>query len=352
MAIPTAWMQIFGLARLFAAQDDAEMKQAMYSAFGRLGFDNAGGCSAEQLILLDGFEGFLHAANQFYFDIPEREDWEFDCLMRALEENIGKDQAEKAVAEKARSDQNLGRRLGVLLEYRSNLEEKKSKLEKHAPLPDYAALKNQISQESNTLRIAGLSGWGETASSAELLAAANDLLAEEDERKLAAYLRIFWRRAFPVNIDRLLALANDGRKRVRHSAVTALSNVHHPLVRELALTLLSSVDRSEDGIQLLCSNFESGDFELVEQVLLRSDNDDSSHGIGSSIITLLERHPSPEAEKSLLMLYEKTPCSICRAGSVRSLIDLGKLPDWMQRECLNDANDEIVQLVASLKQRN
>lgn len=343
-----AWRQIFGLARHFAAQGDTEVKQAMYSAFECLGFNRAADSSA-QLIILDGLEGFLYAASQFNIDDPDREVWEFDLLMCELEENLGKELAANVFAKKARNDHKLARLLEALLEYRSRLEEKERKLEKSPPLSDYSVLKGQINRDSNTLRISGLPGWGEAASSVELLAAANDLLMEEDERKLAAYLRIFWRRPFPTNIDRLLVLANDERKRVRHSAVTALRNVRHPLVRELALSLLSSVDRSEDGIELLCSNLEHGDFALVERALLRSDNDDSSHGIGSSMLALLERHLGLEAVKSLLLVYEKTPCSICRAGSVRFLIGLGKLPDWMRRECLNDANDEIVKLVTSPK---
>lgn len=49
-----------------------------------------------------------------------------------------------------------------------------------------------------------------------------------------------------------------------------------------------------------------------------------------------EKNLSPGAEWCLMWCYEQSPCSMCRGGAVRSLLEIGTLPEWMREECRYD----------------
>jgi hypothetical protein len=72
---------------------------------------------------------------------------------------------------------------------------------------------------------------------------------------------------------------------------------------------------------------------------------DDFHHFGFGVRDLLEAHCPVEAEGSLLLLYEKGPCSLCRYEFVKNLISIQRLPDWMRAECRYDASDQIRKLV-------
>lgn len=336
------WRQIFGIARYFAANNDQDMKQAMYSAFEYLGFDGAGDSSAEQLILLDGIDGFSKVMTRFDSAEELREEWEFFSLVDALEEAIGKDQAMSLLAEKALSNERLHHLLKEFDKHRILLNGRSAEKKISDPPESYDVLKGQLSVKGFTL--GHFYRWANTATSEELKLAANDLLAEKDERRLRSYLFIFKDIPFPSNVDGLLRLADDERKLIRHGAVQALRNVSHSLVRLRALELLHSHLRASDGAAMLCSNLESGDFKLIEKALLQDNNDEQFHDFGFSVRCILEKSLNYEAENSLLILYEKNPCSLCRSDCVRYLIELKKLPDWLRSECRYDVDSDTVKL--------
>jgi len=89
---------------------------------------------------------------------------------------------------------------------------------------------------------------------------------------------------------------------------------------------------------MLVSNYESGDFRILEDLLRQPMTDDEFHDLGFSVEYILKRNSTSDAEASLLLLYEKTPCSNCRESFVRFLINMDKIPDWMRSECRYDAN--------------
>jgi hypothetical protein len=71
------------------------------------------------------------------------------------------------------------------------------------------------------------------------------------------------------------------------------------------------------------------------------------HCMGIDVRHFVEAHRSEEAERSLLLLYENGPCSLCRHGAVEELIAIDRLPAWIREECQYDAYSETRKLVAS-----
>ena len=335
------WSQLFGLARRFAGQGDAEMRRAMYSAFEELGFEKAGESSAQEFIELDGLDGFVFVAERFHPTTPEDELWEVRLLLSDLEERLGKERTLELLRQVALRNQTIAAILEAIQQQELKYAEQRAKARLQA-LPDYFTLK---AQKAGGSWAAELRRWIYTATPEQIKVATMDLLWETDAEKIWGFLRAFNRRSFPGSPERLLELAEDERPRIRRAAVVALSNVSHPQVRSRALVLLNSADRFTDGARLLVSNYEAGDFRLLEDLLRQPLDEGRCHDLGFSIIYLLGRQLTPEAEGSLLLLYEKNPCSNCRERFVRFLLDLNRMPDWMRQECQYDANRDIIKAV-------
>jgi hypothetical protein len=95
----------------------------------------------------------------------------------------------------------------------------------------------------------------------------------------------------------------------------------------------------------LVRNAEHGDYGIIEG-LLREDIDPYFyHCLGIDVRHSVEAHRSKEAERSLLLLYENGPCSLCRHGAVEELIAIDQLPAWIREECQYDAYSETRKLV-------
>jgi hypothetical protein len=210
---------------------------------------------------------------------------------------------------------------------------------------DYVTLKQMIVEKPTVARTRCV-GWGKNANEKDLLAAADDLLLENDENRLLAYLRIFWFRTFPGPIARLLELAQSPNVRLARSAVAVLSRLTNPEIRNLALRLLATRNKRGDGVELLTNNYERGDFVLIQSCLTEQMEVNEIHHLEIGVRQLVKANRQQEAEECLLPLYEKGPCSLCRGVIVQDLITLSRLPEWMRLECGYDSDTETRKLVA------
>jgi hypothetical protein len=252
-----------------------------------------------------------------------------------------KDQSSALIIAAASRDQNLA----ILMEAVQHREKKfnaENAEYRSRPRPTYQDLKSQKFHNSWASQ---LLQWATTATPEDLKVAGDHFLFDEDADKVLWFLRILHRRTLPGNPTRLLTLADYHRERISRAALFALSHVAHPDVRSRALSLLQFTDRIADGAHLLVSNYELGDFEILEGLLSRSMSDFEFHFLSSGILDIFEKNPTPEAEKSFFLQYEKNPCSNCRKTVVRSLIKLDKLTHWMRHECRYDANAGTVEAV-------
>ncbi|MEO8131990.1 MAG: hypothetical protein ABI822_33150, partial [Bryobacteraceae bacterium] len=208
------------------------------------------------------------------------------------------------------------------------------------PRQNYETLKLSLTR-------AAAMAWAQTATPDELALAAEDLRFETDEDRLLAYLRMFRRHVFPQPIDRLLDLARAENNDIARAALVALSNVVDTRVRALGLDLITGLKGRSFAVGLLTRNAELGDYRVLEGLLSETIDPDIYHNIGIDVRRFIKAHRSQEAERSLLLLYENGPCSVCRHGAVEELIAIDRLPDWIREECHYDAYSETRKLVAS-----
>jgi hypothetical protein len=174
------WPQLFGLARLFAAEGDAEMRLAMYSAFERLGFENADALSAREFIELDGLDGFVFAASRF--DILNRVDeiWEIDWLIMRLEERLGKESARELMAQAACRNQTLAAVLEAVRQSERRYAKAKGDRGPRAA-PTYRELKSGKATRGWARE---LRRWAKTATPEQMEVAGEDFLFSKDAEKI------------------------------------------------------------------------------------------------------------------------------------------------------------------------
>jgi hypothetical protein len=192
-----------------------------------------------------------------------------------------------------------------------------------------------------------ITSWGERASDEEVERAAHGLIAARDPKVQFAHLRIFARRRFPLDIQVLLGLVEVDQEPVALAAAKALSQITHPAVRELAFRLVDTRAPGRRGaIELVGRNFQPGDHAVALGWFKAEQDLEARHSMGMDLTDFWERHPDEESEVSMLRaLYELGPCSFCREGAVRRLIERNALTEQMRVECAYDANDEIRKLI-------
>jgi hypothetical protein len=242
--------QLFEIAASFVANGDHELKLAMYAAFERFGFANAGICCAEELVRLDGLHGMLFVAKSFGGIEADERPWQFGNLVEALEKRDGKQAFPP----------ELDRFVREWRDQEGHWEQERQKPPK--PRQNYETLKLALTR-------AGAMTWARTATPDELALVAEDLRIETDEDRLLAYLRMFRRHVFPQPIDRLLDLARAENDDIARAALVALSNVVDSRVRALGLDLITRLKWRGFAVGLLIRNAERGDYRLLEGLLVK-----------------------------------------------------------------------------------
>ena len=214
--------------------------------------------------------------------------------------------------------------------------------------PIWSESYEQIKPRLREMKSYHLRAWGERASDKDLELAGHGLIAARDAKEQAAYLHIFGRRRFPLDPGVLLPLVVIEEERIGFAAVRALTHITHPSVRKLAFRLVET--RSElrlEAVDLLARNYQAGDRTKVLRWFDEEQEPRVLHSYAMDMEDFWKAHPDEESEiPMLLALYEKGPCSFCREGVVRRLIELDALTGELRAECAYDANDDVRELVS------
>lgn len=123
---------------------------------------------------------------------------------------------------------------------------------------------------------------------------------------------------------------------IRRRAHQALGKVQHPRIRDLARQKLlhpkTPGDWSCSELNLWQSNLEPADVPLLMEHLRVPSDDGLYHRTIFSLLDLLRGNSIPEVEPLALLVYQSSPCMICREDSLEVLQDLNLLPDWIAQE--------------------
>ena len=320
--------QIFAiLVRLALAHPDLDA-DALRAAFSRLKDEEDRLDCLDSIVQLDGLSAFLDGVQQLASDLEDRW-WRVSSLLEILRarDGVGID----AVLTNLRPENRALDQLMVIVEEQNSVQSVPTTY-------DFDEIRTQLQQGS---RPGG--AWVSRLTDTEWSLLAEDFATVTDQRQAILYLRLFGRRGFPHDPQLLFRWAEDQDASAARAALFALGRVSSPAVRALALRMIET--NQPDGARLLRSNFESGDFTRLEHLLHATLDQGDAHDLGLTILDLVSKQNGALVAKDLLLqLYERTPCSRCRADAVEALAGIEAVPPWMAEECRFDADSDAVKL--------
>jgi len=293
---------------------------------------------APELVRLEGIDALLACVRRFSPELRERP-FVMTEMADALATRDGLSSATAALQQARRAD--------AALDALFCLAEDKALEQEAAPLPTYDILKAEMERgvaKGPSPRWFPYT-WTLGASQVEIERAATDLIAETDKAKIKAYLGIFRRRAFPGDPTVLFPLLGSADRRTEFDAAFVLGRISHPSIRTLALRLIAE-RRPVVGARILRRSRQEGDLATLTKVLDELiDDEETYHGVGSSVLDMLKHAAdgSEEVRLILLHIYENGPCSRCRSYAVDTLAETGDVPDWMAEEGRYDAEPVIAE---------
>lgn len=186
-------------------------------------------------------------------------------------------------------------------------------------------------------------GWGMHADQNDVDEVLKRIECTNDTEVLQRLLKVFMRRELPWISTKLFQLCRSEDDQVAFFASRALEGNQHPEIRDFAL---KSLERGETGrgIDLLASNFVKGDEYMVQDCVEITDDADERHSLLMSCRSLLEENPSANASPLAEVIYEHTPCSLCRTSGVKLLIRQNMASEWTIHEVRFDCDEGTRQL--------
>jgi hypothetical protein len=333
--------QRFHFAACLATDGNDRAKRVMYKSYNP--GPKKGEAIAIEFLQMDGIDGLLFASEKIGALLTATtEKVDLGWLMSAAKETVGEQEAREALRKVGAGNPRIEAYRLAEEESRNHLDDR---LRKSGEM--MSATYEQVKPKLLEMTSGWIASWGARANDAELDHAARGLAAARSPKEQYAHLRIFARRLFPLDIQLLFSLVDVEDERVGLAATSALSQITHPEVRQLAFRLVETGAKWRgEAVELLARNFRPGDHAIAVRWFEAEDDLETLHSFGMDLTDLWEQHPDEETEVPMLLaMYERGPCSFCREKTVRRLIERGALTEELRLECSFDANDDIRDLV-------
>ncbi len=349
--------QLLDFAVLFARDGCEQARSAIYDKLHRRNTDalprDLSGVS--QIIELDGISGLIHCLEYIESNPDLIGAYQDDMLIWQAEEVTSIEEVRLALIEAVQNKPAVARMLASINEYSIEWTAEEIVRKRKEMRGSHKSLSDTISSETTWQELKKrpefrrlLPSWSRVASDSEFERAALDLESFTDPKQLAAYLRLFVKRPFPLDPNKLIKLVDYPDEGVVWRALTDLETIHHPDVRALFMRIIEVPELSDQAIGLLRSNYETGDDQIIMR-LLEAENDlDNLHALCGDTNHTYQENPVPEGNEPLLLVYEKVPCALCRHTCLEIIQSLAEIPDWMIEECRYDSNSGTRELAESL----
>ncbi len=186
--------------------------------------------------------------------------------------------------------------------------------------------------QNSNLYNASLSRMAPSLTEEQVLLVANLWLEEREHRKGLNYAKLFDAREFPLPPATIIKLVRDGDAPVQFQNV--LSWIDSPEVREFALELINSGDYR--GFLSGACSWTDGDIQGLSHHLTKFGalTRGELHRLCMELLTMCKEWNPDERIDMLTWVYEQSPCSMCRGGATRRLVDDQTLPAvyWQELE--------------------
>jgi hypothetical protein len=238
-AIVEEWdvYQALDLLLQFAKNGSQKARKALYAEFDKQSF-NESWIGGEQIVELDGIEGFIHVAERIGKRL--REDGQFredDSQFNNVKERFGEDKVKEAINERLKTSKDLNVYLKNLTKWEMPKAENKEQL--HVRIRNMFPLQ-QIQQDIENVQ-GDFPGrymqFGKHALDKDIGEIFRQLKTENRPPQIMRLLWIFRRRTLPEINPQIISYALADDNELASAAISALSNSKDPKLHALALDL-------------------------------------------------------------------------------------------------------------------
>lgn len=329
---------LFALAKLYARQNDTEVKQAIYDRFLNNPIEGSDWVGAYEILELDGLNGLFHVAEKFGKYIEQNpDDWQDDWIIKRFQEENKNIKVSEELKNKAKTNKFIRIYLDNIKRTNASQEKHKTKPTKYKDIIDevlnskphfsYFRKKNLTNDEVNQI--------------------AKRLIEETDKSNIERLLDIFDFYKFPYDSQIILDFAKQKRtskNRIVENAIDALKHLKSKDIRNFAMDKIQTAKNPIDYLEILVSNFKSGDFKLLSEIADKTNNEHKIEHLAGIYTDIFKANKTTECKQPLEILHNKMNCAIHRNGIVEILLDNNVLSDRIKNEIKFDSYEETRQL--------
>jgi len=329
--------QLFDLAVLFYKKGNRKAKDAIYKRFYKNLLDDYEIGGKSQMLEIDGINGLLKYAEIIgeilSKDVDDYEEsWRIDYFQKENKDIEVYKELEKA------SKENIF----VAIFYNSILENKwkipRAKKLKHFT---YEIVKERI--DSDRFFFISVEKANEL-SILEVEKLANEFLIEKNIIRKEHYLSFFSKRKFPFDYQPILKIANiksPRNSRLNEYAFECLQYFSAKEIRDIAIEKLKYEKNTTNYLNLLVSNYEIGDYKILNCIADKSDDYDYIHSIVFGFLDIYKVNKTKECKEPLEKIYHKMNCGLHRGDILEVLYENGVLCKEILTEIEFDSDEKV-----------
>lgn len=323
---------LFALTKLFAEQGDKEAKQAIYDRFLSKPIEGSDWVGAYEILELDGLNGLFYVAEKFgkYID-KNPDDWQDDWIIKHFQEENKNIKVDDELKKKAKTNKFIRIYLDNIKRTKTSQEKYKTKAIKYndiidevlnsKPFISFRRKRNLTEEEINQV--------------------AKQLINETDKSSIERFLDIFDFYKFPYASQIILDFAKQKRtnkNRIVENAIDALKHLKSKDIRNFAMDKIQNSKNPIDYLEVLVSNYKSGDFKLLSEIANKTNNEHKIEQLAGIYTDIYKANKTKECKEPLEILYQKMNCAIHRNGIVEILIENQVLSNKIKNEIKFDCD--------------
>lgn len=325
---------LFALAKLYAQQNDTEVKQAIYDRFLNNPIEGSDWVGAYEIIELDGLNGLFYVAEKFGKYIEQNpEDCQDEWIIKRFQEENKNIKVSEELKNKAKTNK-------FIRIYLDNIKRTKAIQEKHKTKP--TKYKDIIDEILNSKPLISFRRK-RNLTDGEINQVAKQLINETDKSNIESLLDIFDFYKFPYDSQIILDFAKQKRtnkNRIVENAIDALKHLKSKDIRNFAMDKIQNSKNPLDYLEILVSNYKGGDFKLLSEIASKTNNEHKIEQLAGIYTDIYKANKTKECKEPLEILYNKMNCAIHRNGIVEILIENKVLSDKIKNEIKFDCDLE------------
>ena len=288
----------------------------------------------EELMLLDGADGFLAAASARGMMLDGRRwSWSDERLMGDAARLFGAVEIQKLLDQRVGASENLAGFRDFLAD---SMRATPGRLVSgHRDVIQRTTPDDIIAGEFAG-RYGRLRSWGRSASAPGLEIIYEAIVTAQEWQKSRDLLAVFSARPLPRVGREVLELLSHPIAEVRRRTYDAAGNTSHPDLREFAVRELERRARDENFLGLFAHNYYAGDGAAILAALGLPGDADARHSVAWQFNEIAEANPTPDAVGLAMWAYRHTPCSLCRLTAAEALVEANSAPAWLIDEYRED----------------